>query len=94
MPRTHERTVWITIERGDAEIEVEVRYRYSFSPGRFCGPPEFCYPDEADVEILSTAARSFDPWGGPRWTDVDLTDAEEEAALTAIEKQEGESPFD
>jgi hypothetical protein len=92
--RVHEGTVSITIERGDAEVEVEVSYRYSFSPGRFSGPPETCYPDETDVEILSTSARSFDPWGRTRWTDVDLTDAEEEAALTAIEKQESESPFD
>ena len=34
------------------EIELDLKYTYSFTPGRYDGPPESCYPDEEDMEII------------------------------------------
>lgn len=32
-------------------IEIEFKCDYSFTPGRYFGPPELCYPDEEDFDV-------------------------------------------
>lgn len=74
----------------DEEIEIEVEITYEpgwFTPGKFSGPPESCYPDEGeDPEI--TKVVTLDEEGVEHDILGDLTD-DEIASLTTelIEEQ-------
>jgi len=43
-----------------ANVDVEVRGY--FAAGRYSGPPENCYPDEGEIEILSATDESGFDW--------------------------------
>lgn len=60
------------------ELILEIEGRSYFAPGKYYGPPENCYPDEGDTEILSITwkGKPF-PW--------DLTSQEEASVLEQIE---------
>lgn len=63
----------------------------SFTPGRLYGPPENCYPDEGEIEILSVIGPD-----GKDWEDH-LTNEERESILNTIEENvqnDGPDPDD
>lgn len=46
-------TKTITIEELSIELpafDIDVDWTYSFTPGRYSGPPEDCYPDDEEME--------------------------------------------
>lgn len=61
----------------EEELELEIEGRSYFQRGRTSGPPENCYPDEGETEILAVMwkGKSF-PW--------ELTDSEKEEAEEMI----------
>jgi hypothetical protein len=69
------------------ELVLTITGRSYFYPGKFYGPPEECYPDEGDTEIISIT------WNGKPFP-WDLTPEEEEAVLEQIssEVSEDEGP--
>lgn len=71
---------------------VTVEGRSYYTPGRSFGPPENCYPDEGDTEILSVTGPD-----GKDWEDK-LTSAERERILETITEKvsedEGPDPDD
>ena len=42
-------------EENPIEIEIELEINYSYTPGRTCGPPELCYPNEETIDITLEA---------------------------------------
>ena len=62
-------------------INLNVEGRYSFRPGRYSGPPEYCYPDESEAEILSLT----DP-DGQDWTNQ-ISEEEQSIIIDSIAEQ-------
>lgn len=73
-------------------ISLTVDGRYSYQPGVFSAPPEKCYEDEAETEILSVLDED-----NKDWLD-DLTQSEEDTIKSLIEEsvsdQDGDYDFD
>ena len=68
------------------ELEVEVSCWGYFTPGRYSGPPEDCYPDEGDFEI-----QDVELVDGPDWP-FTLTAAEERRVEEKFSARESEEP--
>lgn len=54
-------------------IELEIQYSYYHDPGCYSGPPERCYPEESESEILppTDLANRLKTWADkmlPIWT--------------------------
>lgn len=71
-------------------ITLQVEGRSYFTPGKYYGPPENCYPDEGDTEIESVVGPDGKDW------ESKLTNEERESILTMIneEVQNQEPDFD
>lgn len=68
-------------EESDYEYQtftLEVSGRSYYQPGRFSGPPEDCYPDEGETEILSVIGPD-----GKDWQDK-LSDSENDSIIQMI----------
>jgi hypothetical protein len=65
------------------ELVLTITGRSYFAPGKFYGPPEECYPDEGDTEIISII------WNGKPFP-WDLTPEEEAAVLEQISNEVSE----
>lgn len=77
----------INDDDGDLEYEyftIKVEGRSYFAPGRLYGPPENCYPDEGETEILSVTGPD-----GKDWEDK-LTSDEKEKILDHISEKVSE----
>jgi hypothetical protein len=75
----------------EEELELEIEGRSYFQEGRMYGPPENCYPDEGETEILSITwkGKPF-PW---ELTEKETEEAEEMIA-NAVQEDEGPDPDD
>jgi hypothetical protein len=73
--------VTLTVERGEREIELTVVGEVTpLRRGRYCGPPEKCYPDEGgQVEICEVLH------GGKSW-DGDLDESERRQAEEKLQQ--------
>ena len=49
------------IVRKDIEIDLEIEGTGYYVPGRYSGPPEYCYPEDSDAEILSVRLKDGRP---------------------------------
>lgn len=43
-------------------ITLSVKGSASYTPGRYCGPPELCYPDECESELESVVDENGVDW--------------------------------
>lgn len=73
----------------EEELELEIEGRSYFQAGRSYGPPENCYPDEGETEILSISWRGKPfPW--------ELTEDERERAeemiCNSVQEDDGPDP--
>jgi hypothetical protein len=50
----NKKTVAFEVDSGD-EIEIKVEWSYSYQPAKLDGPPEYCYPEEEDSELVLPA---------------------------------------
>lgn len=75
----------------EEELELEIQGRSYYQEGRYYGPPENCYPDEGETEILSIT------WNGKKFpwdlTDKEIEKAEEQISM-AVQEDEGPDPDD
>lgn len=69
------------------ELELEVIGTSYFTPGRLSGPPEDCYPDEGETEILTVTLNSKAFLG-----DLSKDETQEAESLISEAVQEDDGP--
>lgn len=67
-------------------ISLEVEGSSYFTPGRYFGLPENCYPDEGDTEITSVIGPNNEDWEGK------LTEDERDQIISMIEEEASSGP--
>lgn len=94
--KTGQKTAYL-LDPEDPEYEYEtftlkVEGSAYFTPGRLSGPPENCYPDEGDCEIIACVGPDGKDW------ESQLTHSERDAILDQIQEEvssdEGPDPDD
>lgn len=72
---------WIELTFDYEAITLKVEGRAYFTPGKYSGLPENCYPDEGDIEMTSCTGPD-----GKDWEDQ-LVDSEYDDIISMIDEQ-------
>lgn len=79
---------WLDLTYDYECITLQVEGRAYFTPGKFYGLPENCYPDEGDVEMTSCIGPDGKDW------ENQLVDSEYDNIISMIDEQVQEGDYD
>jgi hypothetical protein len=78
---------WIELNYDYEVVTLQIEGRAYFTPGKYSGLPEDCYPDEGDVEITSCIGPDGSDWENK------LTKYENDQIINQIDEQVQEGDY-